>query len=235
VGLLTWAQNTAFFPLQLVAIVSRVTFPLYSRMQEDRKLFVSALEGSVQLTCVVTLGMVGTFLGLGENLIHVIFTDKWMPALPLFFIFSLGIAMGFLMPLVATALDATGRAGVTLRVTILVTAMIWVLVPIGTHFYDATGFATAYAAVMWVGNIIMIVVLKRVIPGIRLWRRVRAPIVAMLAMVVVARFAVQPWSNSGITLLLGVLAVIVVFLGTLGLLDPAAVNRLWQLIGKRRK
>src|SRR6185436_5525354 len=37
-GLLTWAQNTAYFPLKLVEIVGRIAFPLYSRLQHDKAL-----------------------------------------------------------------------------------------------------------------------------------------------------------------------------------------------------
>lgn len=233
VGLLSWAQATAFFPLQIVNIVSRITFPLYSRMQADRQLFSKALQSSVHLTCLITLGFVGAFIGLGPNLVHVVFTDKWVPALPLLYVYSVGIAIGFLTPIVSTALDATGRASVSLRIATLTTVLIWVLVPIGAFKWGSIGFAAAYSSVMWIGNLVMIGVLTKLVPGSQLWHRVRGPVVGAVVMAALGKYAIQPWANGAISLTLGLAVAIAAFLGTSYLVDPAGMKEVWHTVRNR--
>ena len=54
-GFIDWAQRTAFFPLKLVEIMARVSFPLYSRLQGDRGAFADALGRSVQICAMGAL------------------------------------------------------------------------------------------------------------------------------------------------------------------------------------
>ena len=93
-GLIDWAQRTAYFPLRLVEAMSRVSFPLFSRLQDDRKSIAVVLERSIQICAMGTLFFVGLVFGLGPNIVGVVYTDKWLPALPLFYV-SHGFAFLF--------------------------------------------------------------------------------------------------------------------------------------------
>jgi len=114
-GFVNWAQSTAFFPLKLVGIMSRVSFPLYSRLQDDKVMFARSFERSVQICALGTLFYTGLGLALGPSLVRTIYTDKWLPGLPLFYLYISGISIGFLAPLVSPALDAIGRPQVMLQ------------------------------------------------------------------------------------------------------------------------
>ena len=105
-GFINLGQSTAYFPLRLVDVMARVSFPLFSRLQKEPKAFAKALERGVVVSAMGTLFFVGLAFGLGPNLIHVVYGDKWLPALPLFYVYAGALSIGFLHPVVSPALDA---------------------------------------------------------------------------------------------------------------------------------
>jgi O-antigen/teichoic acid export membrane protein len=231
VGFITWAMETAYFPLNIVAVMSRVSFPLYSRFQNDRVLFAQALERSVQVCAVATLGSVGIFLGLGPNLVRVIFTERWLPALPLFYLFTLAISIGFLLPVLAPALDAKGRPDVTMRLSLFATVLVWTMVPIGTHFWGQTGFVAIYAVTVVAGNVAAVAVLKNLIPDTRFWPPVRAAIVGTVVVAAAGRWLLAPWANGPVTFALAVVLAVGVYLAVVGSIDKAAVKQIVEMVG----
>ncbi len=215
VGFIEWAMTTAYFPLKLVEIMSRVAFPLFSRLQ-DRELTARTLERIVQVCAVGTLFMVGVFIGLGPGLVHVVFSDKWMPGLPLLSIFALAISIGFLSPLIGSALDAAGRPQLFAYLAMGWTALNWIATPIGTR-WGMIGFAAAYSVHVVVGNLAVIVVLVRIIPNTRIWPRVRAALVACSAIAWISDRWLDP--RSALSLTAAIVALLAAYVGIVFLLD----------------
>lgn len=232
-GHLTWAQNTAFFPLQLVGIISRINFPLYSRLQSNREELADVLGRSVQLTAMATLLFCGLVGGLGPKLVVIVFTEKWLPALPLLYVYLAGISVGFLAPLVSTALDATGRARLTFRFSLVVVVLTWTLVPIGTHYCGIAGFAVAYIVVMWMGNLAMIWFMRRIAATSRLPRRVLVALVSA-TLVGFVGYALRPAISSWVGLVLAISLQVLVFGAAVFLLDRAALIEGWSIIANKR-
>jgi O-antigen/teichoic acid export membrane protein len=193
-GLINFGIDTAYFPLRLVEIISRVSFPLFSRMQHDKQLLARALERSVQLCSVATLFYVGLMLGLAPNVVLIVYGAKWLPAVPVLYVFLVAIAFGFLAPLIVPALDATGNPHLSLRLSMGWTAAMIVLVPLVTPFFGAVGYAVAYSIPTVIGNLVMIVVLKRLVPEARFWRRTRAAIVGAVAIALTGWLWLSPWA-----------------------------------------
>jgi O-antigen/teichoic acid export membrane protein len=226
VGFIEWAQGTAFFPLKLVDVMTRITFPLFSRIHQDRELFARTLERVMLLCGLGTFFMVGLFLGLGRNITHVIFSDQWMPAVTLLYIYALAIGIGFLSPLVAAALDAMGRASVFASLVLGWTAINWIAVPIATRWGQA-GFAAGYSVHIVVGNIACLVVMHRLVPEARLWQRLWVAVVGCAVTAAVGATWLHPVSPLGlggcIVLLLALFAGVVTVLDRTALKDAAAV------------
>ena len=233
-GFINWGQSTAFFPLRLVEIMARVSFPLYSRLQSDRQAFARSLERAVVVSAMGTLFFVGMGFGLGPSLVRVVYGEKWVPALPIFYVYAAGIAVGFLHPVVAPALDALGKPQVNVRLTISWTAAICLLVVLMTPIWGAVGFAIGYCLPMVVGNIVVIVILKQLVPDARLWPRTRAFIIGALTVWAVGRFALSPWVTGPLSFSLSVVASAVLFLGVVGVLDRSAIVEILVLAGRRK-
>jgi len=234
-GLLGWAQETAYFPLRLVEIISRISFPLYSRLQHDKALLARLVERSVQLCAMGTLFFVGVVLGLGPNIAEVVYTSKWLPAVPMLYVYAVTIAFGFLTPLVAPLFDALGKPKVNLRFSIAWTVAIAVLVPLTTPRWGALGYAVGYCLPVVVGNCGVLYVLKRQIPGIRLWPRLRASIIGATATAVVGWYLLAPWAKGPAQFIAAVLVDAAVFSLTMVLLDRSSVRDALSLLPKKRQ
>ena len=233
VGFITWAQSTAYFPLKLVEAMARVSFPLFSRLQGEGKLLAQSLERSIKVCGIFTMFAVGLVMGLGPNIITVIYTDKWMPALPLLYIYAGSIAIGFLSPLVASALDATGRPKIFMYLALCWTVINWIAVPLGTWQWGMVGFAGGYAVHVVLGNILVIVLLARLIPGVRPWRRAYAGIVGGVAIGLLGRYVISPHANSGIVLVGGILLELALFCGIVLVLDRSVIGEIRSMLKKK--
>jgi O-antigen/teichoic acid export membrane protein len=160
----------------------------------------------------------------------VVYTDKWLPALPLFYVYAAGIAVGFLSPLVFPAVDATGRPEVNVRFSIAWTVGIAVLAPLLTSRWGSLGFAIGYCVPMVLGNLGIIFVLKRLVPDVHLWPRTRASILAGGAVALTGRFVLLDWCGGAFGLVASVVIAVVIFLGFVALFDRTAIGEIRSLV-----
>jgi PST family polysaccharide transporter len=233
-GFLNWAQETSLFPLRLVELIGRVSFPLYSRLQDDRPAFAAALGRAIHICATGTLLYIAVIFGLGPALVHVIFTDKWMPALPIAYVISAAMSLGFLTPVVATALDALGRPQTTMRLSIFTGVLLVVLVPPLTMKYGTFGFALGIATEMVIMNLVVAYLTRSLIPGIRLARSIVASIVACVLAAATARFVLLSRVSNLPGLALGILAIVTIFVGVVALLDPSTIGDVRAVIRQAR-
>lgn len=233
VGFINFAQQTANFPLKLVEIMGRVTFPLYSRVRDNRRLFAESLGRSLQICTMGTLFFVALFLGIGPQIIAVIYSDKWLPSLPLLYIFASAISIGFVSALVGSALDAMGKPGIMARLSIGWTALNWLVVPIAAR-YGMLGFTMGYVVHMVVGNIAVLVVIKRLVPELRLFRRVWASVIASILTGCVGRFFVGAWSGTVFGLIGGIGLLLLLYAGIITLLDRRSALDAFSIIPSRQ-
>jgi PST family polysaccharide transporter len=234
VGYLNWARTTAYFPLKMVDTLRSVGFPLFARLQDDRALLGESLGRAIHLCAFVTFASVGLCIGLGEPLTAYVFSAQWLPAVPLLIVFSAAISIGFLSPLVASALDAIGRPGLFARVALGWTVLNWIAVPIGTMYGRTLGFAIGYSSHVVVGNIVIALILRRLLPESRCWQRIRAPLAAGVAMIVVARLALVPYIDSALSFGVAAVTAVLVYVAFVWLLDGRALVRALSIMPRER-
>ncbi len=234
-GLISWAQTTAYFPIKLVEIMARVTFPLLSRFQTDEELFAQSLTRSVQVCVMGTLFFVGLFLGLGPNVTVIVFTAKWLPAVPVLYVFSAAISIGFLSPLIAAALDAMNKPGVFWRIALSWTIFNWIMVAIATPRWGMLGFAVGYSVHVVIGNVVIIFVTKKLIPKAKLWPRVRGAIVGGVAVGLASHFALKPWVVTWPRLVAGMGGLLALFAAVVLVIDRQMLKDTLALIPKRQR
>jgi O-antigen/teichoic acid export membrane protein len=232
----TWSQNTAFFPLRIVEILSRVNFPLLSRLQHDTQAFAKTLEKTIQICATVTLLFVALFMGLGPSLVQIIYGDKWVPALPTFYVFTLAISVGFLSPIINGALDAIGKPRVMMRLGMYWTAINWVAVTVTMHYAKgALAFSLGYCVHIIVGNLAVVFVVKRLIPQAQLWARIRASLAAAVVAAAAGHWAILRWTSGPVTLVAAILAEAAIFACVLALLDRSALREMLAQVRRRPK
>ncbi len=231
-GFINLAQSTANFPLQLVYAMARVSFPLFSRLQNEPKAFAKTLERGVMVSAMGVLFYVGLAVGLGANLIHVIYGAKWLPSLPLFYVYAVAGAIGFLHPVVAPAIDALGKPALNLKMMISWTVAMVILVAVLTPRWGALGFTIGFCIPVVFGNAVVLVILKRLVPDAHLWPRTRALILGCLAVMAFGRVLLAPACTGPFSFGLGVLASAALFLAVVGALDRSAIVEIRALVRK---
>ncbi len=229
-GFINFGQSTAYFPLRLVEVMARVSFPLFSRLQNEPKAFAATLERGVMVSAMGTLFFIGLAVGLGPALIHVIYGPKWLPALPIFYVFAVALGIGFLHPVVAPALDALGKPGLNLKLMIGWTVAMIALCAILTPRYGTIGFVIGYCTPMVIGNVVVLLILKRLVPDAHLWPRTRALLVGSAAEMLFGRFVLLNLCNGPFSFAASVLVCLAVFLSIVGLLDRSAVHEILSLV-----
>jgi O-antigen/teichoic acid export membrane protein len=235
-GIVTWSQNTAFFPLRVVDILGRVNFPLLSRLQHDPQAFARSLERTIQLCATITLLFVALFLGLGPAIVQIIYGQKWVPALPTLYVFATAISVGFLVPIINGALDALGQPRVMMRLGMYWTVLNWTAVTIVMQFReDGLSFSLAYCIHILFGNLAAVFAVKKLLPGTRLWPRVLTASIAALAAAMIARFALLPWATGPLTLSAAALATTALFGVTVALLDRSVLADLRAMVQSSHK
>ena len=234
-GLVTWSQNTAFFPIKIVDILGRVNFPLLSRLQHDRAAFARTLERTIHVCATVTFLFVALFLGLAPSLVRVIYGEKWLPALPTLYIFTCAISVGFLVPIVNGALDAIGKPRIMMVLGLAWTVLNWIVVSLALHFKgSAVSFAFGYCAHIPLGNLAVLLVVKRLIPEAVLWPKIRTGLVSTLVTASSARWFFLPWAHGPFSLAAAVVLAVAVFVGVTALLDRSALLELLTMVRRRR-
>lgn len=147
VGYINWASTVAVYPVVVLAALQRIYLPAYSRMQEHREELGRLVEQTLRATHGVAAPLAVLTFVLIEPITHVVFGDKWLVALPLFYFFWIpNIFSPTSAPLMAL-LNALGRSRTTFSFALLWMLGTWALgVPL-ILLLGARGYAMACAAV----------------------------------------------------------------------------------------
>lgn len=232
-GLVSWSQSTAFFPVQIVTILARVNFPLLSRLQHDPEQFAATLARSVRLCAAATMLFVALFLGLGPEIVRVIYGDRWLPALPTLYVFASALSIGFVVPIMGASLDALGRPGIMMRLAIGWTAINWVVVLVAMQLWRSPlAFSLAYCVHMVVGNLAVIVAAQRLLPTLRMAPNMVTGVFAGAVVAALGRQLLLPWVHGPFSLIVAVLLALCAFVAVCVALDRSLLAQLRALLHK---
>ncbi len=126
VGYVTWAANLAAYAVWILMPMQRLYLPFFSRLQHDRNQLKNVVSFTLWMANTVAAPLTAITLALSRPLTILIFGDKWLVALPLFFLFSIGnIFVPCSTPLLG-ALNALGESRKTLLVSLMWMATTWI-------------------------------------------------------------------------------------------------------------
>ncbi len=171
IGYITWSQSLAFLPLEIMNIVIRITFPAFSRLQEDKENLTKAVEKSLFASALVVYPVLFGIAALLPSLIKYVVSSKWEPALISFYFFAFSTYWALISTTFTNTLNAVGQIKLTLRLMVLWTALTWVMTPILTYFlgFNGVGLAsflisfTSILTIFYIKKILTIKVLDSII------------------------------------------------------------------------
>lgn len=149
VGYIGFAQKWAFTPLRLIMDnVIRITFPSFSRLQDNKDVLKKAIEKSIYAACFLIFPSIVGLVVLSPYLINVIPKYiKWEPALLSLTFFSINAAFSSISTPLTNALNAIGKIKTTLYLMVFWTIATWTITPLSIFIFGFNGVAIASAAI----------------------------------------------------------------------------------------
>jgi O-antigen/teichoic acid export membrane protein len=146
-GFYSMAFRLSTLPVQkITAIFNQISFPVFSRLQNDKKtsrlyfLKITRLVSLITFPCIVGLFMVS------ESLIQVVLTDKWLPMLtPLKILCIIGILRS-VSAIIPPYLVAMGKQHIILKFNVITAVVLPISFLIGINF-GISGVALAWVFV----------------------------------------------------------------------------------------
>ncbi len=162
IGFLGWAQKWGQAPLRFfMDHVIKVTFPAFSRMQEEKGQLQQSVTRSVFFICFFVFPSLIGLLLLAPILVGIIPRyEKWTPALIALGFIAINTTFAAITTQLTNLLNAIGKIKYTFRLMIMWTALTWVVVPFLALKFGVNGAAAGYALV-GTSSIVAIYVARR--------------------------------------------------------------------------
>lgn len=161
-GYVGFAQRLSYLPLRLVMDnIIKITFPSFSRLQEDKEALKVAIEKALFLIALAIFPVAVGIITFSPFLIEFIPRyQKWEPALLSIVFFSLGSVISSISTPLTNFLNAIGRVKITLYFMVFWTALIWITTLLLINLIGFDGVAMASFAVS-ITSIGVFIVAKR--------------------------------------------------------------------------
>jgi PST family polysaccharide transporter len=143
VGYVGFAQKLSSYPLVIEEATSRVSFPTYSRIQDDLPRLQRAIEKSLKLVNLLLFPFIMLLIVLAEPLVRLVLGTQWLPALPAFYLFALANLTAGMSNVLVSSLFALGRPGVVIRLSTFWAVATWTLALPLVIFYGWIGLPIA--------------------------------------------------------------------------------------------
>ena len=225
IGYLGSAMRLSQIPLRLfMDNVTKVSFPAFSRLQEQKEELAKSVTMSVQFICFLVFPSLIGFLVIVPNLMVILPKyQKWEPALIPLYIVSINVIFAAVATQLTNMLTAIGKIGIVIKLTVMYTVLTIVLVPYLASKYDFTGAAWGYALV-GMSSVVAIWVAKRQV-NFSLVTSFLKPLMAALIMggvVYWIRGLVEPTSMNTVGMIL--LGGMVYGLGSIMIIGPSVLR-----------
>lgn len=163
-GILGTAQKLSQYPLRFfMDNVTKVTFPAFSRMQDDKNDLIRSLNRSVFFVCALVYPSLAGLIALFPELIVVIPKyQKWAPVfIPLAFL-SVNAAIAAFSTQLTNLLTSVGRIKTTLKLMVMWTSLSWVVLPLLSRKWGISGAAIGYALVS-ISSFVILYITKKIL------------------------------------------------------------------------
>ncbi len=188
VGYITWAQNLAYLPLELMSVMIRITFPAFARLQDDRQNLSKAVEKSLFVTTFLTYPLIFGIAAILPALVAHVVSSKWQPAIWTYYLFAFATLWSVVSTTLTNTLNSVGQVKTTLKLMVMWTTLEWSLTPLLVYYFGFNGVGMA-AFIISFSSLVTIFIVKRFI-DVSIWRAIGWPLLMALAMgLIVAGFS----------------------------------------------
>ena len=146
-GILAWAQKGPRIPLSFMDAIMKVTFPTFSRLQDNQEFLKKSIQKSVYFIALFVFPALAGIASIAPDIIDLIPKyQKWAPAVyPLYF-FAASYAIAAVTTPLTNAFNAVGKITTTTKLMIMWATLTWIFFPLLSLKYSYIG--TAYATLL---------------------------------------------------------------------------------------
>ena len=235
-GLYSRAYNLMLLPVTLVTqVLGRVLFPAYSQISDDIPRLRRAVVASLKFTSAITFLVAALFLGLGTDLIVVLYGDNWRGAGPALELLAVAVCPQIIGGTAGAVLQALGRTDVQFRLGMISAVLLVASAAFGL-FFGILGVSAAFT----IGAFISTAITIRAITGLletdaRTLLRPIVPALVAGAVCAVAEALVRATltGHELTTVAIGMVVGVAVYLLVLALVDVAAFKGVVNLLRGR--
>ncbi len=144
VGLLDFAYNIASLPETIAINFGRVAFAGFSRIQEEKEILLNSISKSISMLAIILYIFPVVIFGLGKELVPLIFSAKWIVALPALYWYSAG---AFFLPIIYSlgqGILVIGKSKTLFWTTLLTVTAGWAMAFLLIHYLGFVGIAITY-------------------------------------------------------------------------------------------
>lgn len=209
IGYVTWAQNIAFMPLEIMNIMTRITFPAFSRLQDDKRALKETLEKSIFFTSLLMYPLLFGVLATAPSLVAHVVRSNWQPALPMVYLFSLSAFWAALSTPFTNFLNATGKINISLKLMVMWTVLEWLITPFLSSRFGFMGVGISSALISFT-SIIPIIIIKRII-DVQILKNIRLPLISAAIMGGTTYYICQVLVTNFYTLLMAIIMGVLIY------------------------
>lgn len=143
-GILAWAQKGPRIPLSFMDAIMKVTFPTFSRFQDQKELLSRSIEKSIYYISFFVFPALAGIALIAPDVINLIPKyNKWLPALIPLYLLSANAAIASVTTPLTNAFNAVGKISITTKLMIMWTVLTWIFYPLLSYKYGFIGTAVA--------------------------------------------------------------------------------------------
>lgn len=143
-GILSWAQKGPRIPLSFMDAIMRVTFPTFSRLQDEKEFLKKSLEKSTFFIALIVFpSLMGICLIAPDFISLIPKYDKWLPAIVPLYFFAASYAIASVTTPITNAFNATGKIKTTTKLMLMWTLLTWIFYPLLSYKFGYIGTAIA--------------------------------------------------------------------------------------------
>jgi O-antigen/teichoic acid export membrane protein len=123
------------YPISVITgLINKVTYPLLSKIQDDKEKISLVYKQMIQLTFFITTPLVLGFAAIAKPIFGLILGEQWLPAVPLFQIICLASILYPIHSYNISVLKVYGRSDLFLKLELIKKIIFIIIVVIGFQF-----------------------------------------------------------------------------------------------------
>lgn len=153
---------TSVVRAQVIYIIDQVLYPLFSQIQDEpvklKRYYLRIMEANVFVIYPLMLGIIL----FSDVFIPVLFGEKWLEAIPIVKLLSVGVIISTLVSSSNTLFRASGKPALEFKLTTISSLCFFLpAITAGTYYYGIIGAAIGYIVAITAATIMALIFLKK--------------------------------------------------------------------------